>query len=124
MNEYEFTKLEELARKQAALCKVFGSTRRVLIIWVLQGEEKAVTEIAKSVGSSMQSTSQHLRLMKDKGILTSRKVGQAVLYRIAENELMQNCTILKKNPLPEKQGHDEKPFGSKKTYLDKENFND
>ncbi len=114
MNEYEFTKLEELARKQAALCKVFGSTRRVLIIWVLNNEEKAVTEIARLVGSSMQSTSQHLRLMRDKGVLTSRKDGQAVLYRIAENKLMQNCTILKQSPLLEKQGHDEKPLGSKK----------
>ena len=114
MSEYEFSKLEELARKQAALCKVFGSTRRVLIIWILADEEKTVTEIARSVGSSMQSSSQHLRLMKDKGVLTSRKDGQAVLYRIAENELMQSCTILKQSPLPEKQGHDEKPLGSKK----------
>ncbi len=114
MNKYEFSKLEELARKQATFCKVFGSTRRVLIIWVLGNEEKAVTEIARSVGSSMQSTSQHLRLMKDKGFLTSRKDGQAVLYRIAENDLMKNCTILKQNPLPENQGLDEKPLGSKK----------
>ena len=102
MSEYEFTKLEQLARKQASLCKVFSSTRRVLIVWVLGDEEKAVTEIARSVGSSMQSASQHLRLMKDKGVLTSRKDGQAVLYRIAENELMQNCMIMKQSPLPEK----------------------
>ena len=69
MSEYEFTKLEQLARKQTALCKVFSSTRRVLIVWVLGDEEMAVTEIARSVGSSMQSASQHLRLMKDKGFL-------------------------------------------------------
>lgn len=103
MSEYESTKLEELARKQAALCKIFSSTRRVLIIWVLGNEERAVTEIATSVGSSMQSASQHLRLMKDKGFLTSRKDGQTVLYRVSQNELIQNCMILKQNPLPEKE---------------------
>ena len=102
MSDYKFRNLEELARKQTALCKVFSSTRRVLIIWVLDKKEMTVTEIAKSVGSSMQSTSQHLRLMKDKGVLTSRKDGQAVLYRIAENELMQNCTILEQSPLLKK----------------------
>lgn len=94
--------LEELARRQAALCKIFGSTRRVLIVWVLCDSEMAVTEIANAVGASMQSTSQHLRLMKDKGILISRKDGQTVLYRIAENDLMKNCLILKKSPLLEK----------------------
>ena len=102
MSEYEFTKLEQLARKQTALCKVFSSTRRVLIVWVLGDEEMAVTEIARSVGSSMQSASQHLRLMKDKGILTSRKDGQAVLYRVAQNELMQSCMILEQSPLLQK----------------------
>ena len=102
MNKYDFTELEDLARKQSALCKVFSSTRRVLIAWVLSNEEMSVTEIAKSVGASMQSTSQHLRLMKDKGILTSRKDGQAVLYRIAENDLMQSCLIFEQSPLPEK----------------------
>ena len=102
MSEYEFRKLEQLARKQTTLCKVFSSTRRVLIVWVLGDKEMAVTEIANSIGASMQSASQHLRLMKDKGILTSRKEGQAVLYRIAQNDLTQNCMILEQNPLLEK----------------------
>ena len=103
MSKYEFRDLEQLARKQTLLCKVFSSTRRVLIVWALGNEEMAVTEISRFVGASMQSTSQHLRLMKDKGILTSRKNGQTVFYRIAQNELMQNCAILDQNPLPEKQ---------------------
>ena len=102
MSKYEFSKLEELARKQTALCKVFSSTRRVMIVWVLGDKEMTVTEIARSVGASMQSTSQHLRLMKDKGILTSHKDGQAVLYRVAQNDLMQNCMILEQSPLLEK----------------------
>lgn len=102
MSEYEFRNLEQLARKQTALCKVFSSTRRVLIVWVLGDKEMAVTEIARAIGASMQSASQHLRLMKDKGILTSRKDGQAVLYRVAENKLMQNCMILEQSPLLEK----------------------
>ena len=101
MSEYEFSKLEELARKQTTLCKVFSSTRRVMIVWVLGDREMAVTEIAKSIKASMQSTSQHLRLMKDKGILISHKDGQAVLYRVAKNELMQNCIILEQSPLLE-----------------------
>ena len=102
MSEYELRDLEQLARKQTSLCKVFSSTRRVLIVWFLGNEEMAVTEIARSIGASMQSTSQHLRLMKDKGVLTSRKDGQAVLYRVAQNDLMQNCMILEQSPLLEK----------------------
>ena len=99
MDKNGFTNLEDLARKQSALCKVFSSTRRVLIVWVLRDQEMTVTDLAHAVGASMQSTSQHLRLMKDKAILTSRKDGQTVLYRIAKNELMNNCLILEQSPL-------------------------
>lgn len=100
--------LERLARKQAAICKVFGSTRRVMIVWALRDREMTVTEIAQAVGASMQSASQHLRLMKDKGILTSRKDGQSVLYRIDQNDMMANCLILEQSPFLTKA--DEKIF--------------
>ena len=113
MNEYKFEELEELAQKQAAICKVFSSTRRVLIVWVLRREEMTVTEIAHAIGASLQGTSQHLRLMKDKGILTSRKDGQTVFYRISQNALIQNCLILERSPLSEKAKLNEKPLGSK-----------
>ena len=98
MQNEALSTLEELARNQAAICKIFGSTRRVMIVWALHNREMTVTEIAEAVGASMQSASQHLRLMKDKGMLVSRKDGQSVLYRIAENDLMKNCLILEQSP--------------------------
>ena len=119
MNEYKFEDLEELAQKQAAMCKIFSSTRRVLIVWVLGRDEMTVTEIAHAVGASLQGTSQHLRLMKDKGVLTSRKDGQTVLYRISENALIQNCLILERSPLSEKTKLNDEPLGSK-TFIKKE----
>ena len=102
MSEYKFSDLEELARKQTVLCRIFSSSRRILIVWVLGEKEMTVTEIAKSIGSSMQSTSQHLRLMKDKKILTSHRDGQTILYSVAKNGLMQNCMILEQSPLLKK----------------------
>ncbi|MGD2273066.1 MAG: metalloregulator ArsR/SmtB family transcription factor [Desulfobacterales bacterium] len=83
----------ETARKRASICHVFGSTHRVLIAWVLGEEEMSVSDIANAVDSSMQNVSQHLRLMKDKGILQSRRDGRSIYYRIADNVLTKNCPI-------------------------------
>ena len=58
----------DLAEKQAAMCKVFGSARRLIILWLISKEELSVHAIAERVGSSLQNVSQHLRLMRDKGI--------------------------------------------------------
>lgn len=90
--------IRESAQARASICRVFGSTYRVMIAWVLGDREMPVSDIAAAVDSSMQNVSQHLRLMKDKGILQSRREGRSIYYRIAENELTRQCPIFQGKP--------------------------
>ena len=83
-----------LAESQAEICGVFGNANRVLILWALGEREMSVGEIASAIGCSLQNTSQHLRLMKDKDILAFRREGQTIYYRIKQNELMEGCRLL------------------------------
>jgi len=53
-----------------------------------------VGDIAARINASLQNTSQHLRLMKDKGILASRREGHVVYYSIVEGKLLQSCQAL------------------------------
>ena len=90
--------VKALAKKRASLFRVFGNARRVLILWALGEEEVSVSEIASMIDASLQSTSQHLRIMKNKGIVTSRREGQTVYYRINDLELVDQCEILLQKP--------------------------
>jgi DNA-binding transcriptional ArsR family regulator len=90
--------IEALARKRAQIYRIFGNTRRVMILWAVAHHEMSVSEIADCVGTSLQNTSQHLRLMKDKGILSSRRDGHTVYYQIADNELVNRSTLLLEAP--------------------------
>jgi DNA-binding transcriptional ArsR family regulator len=87
-------RLLKKAKQQADVCQVFGSSTRILILWVLNGREMRVGDIATAIEASLQNTSQHLRLMKDRGILTSRRTGHAIYYRINGNELVHGCPVL------------------------------
>ncbi len=84
----------ELARKQAEICKLFGNPTRVMILWVLNHGERMVSDIAVKVQASPQSTSQHLRLMRDKGVLDARREGKAVIYRLRDHDQMDGCRLL------------------------------
>jgi DNA-binding transcriptional ArsR family regulator len=84
-----------LAKSQADICWVFGNANRILILWALREQEMSVGEIASAIDCSLQNTSQHLRLMKDKDILTPRREGHTVYYRIKQNELMEGCRLLR-----------------------------
>ena len=84
MNEVIF----QQAQEQAQYCQVFSNPRRILILWALGKDEMSVGDLATIVGASIQNTSQHLRLMRDRGILTSRREGHAIFYRIIKNDCL------------------------------------
>ena len=93
MNPFETTEAQE----QAEFCGIFGNSRRIQIIWTLGDRELTVSEISEEIKASMQNTSQHLRLMKDKGVLQSRRDGREIYYRIADKKFSQICPIVSKN---------------------------
>jgi DNA-binding transcriptional ArsR family regulator len=82
-------KLKNMAEQQADIYKVFSNATRLRILWSLADQELSVSEIAAAAETSLQNTSQHLRLMQDKGILTSRRESQTIYYRIADIEMMR-----------------------------------
>ena len=92
------TTLIDLAERQAALCRVFGNTRRLLILWLLSKGELSVNEIATRAGSTLQNISQHLSLLKKSGIVTTRRAGQTIYYQIADIECIKNCPALLRAP--------------------------
>jgi ArsR family transcriptional regulator len=90
----EASEMEGLAIRLALIHSVFSNAKRLLIFWTLDGKEMSVNELADHIDSSAQNTSQHLRLMKERGILASRRDGQTIYYRIADGEVGRYCRHL------------------------------
>ncbi len=86
--------LRTIVEEQAEIHRVFSNPSRLLILWELETREMSVGEIAEKIGATLQNTSQHLRLMKDKGVLEARREGQTVFYHIAGNETGQDCKLI------------------------------
>jgi ArsR family transcriptional regulator len=84
----------ELARRQAEICRLFGNPIRVMILWALKQHAMNVSDLASAAHASVQNTSQHLRLMKDRGILTAQREGNTIVYRICAHADMQGCRLL------------------------------
>ena len=76
----------DLAERYAEIHRVLANRRRLMILWTLADRELSVSEIAHAIGASLQSTSQHLRLMREHSMLCSRRVGQTVYYRLLQPE--------------------------------------
>ena len=83
-------RLFKQAQEQAEYCRVFSNAKRVLILWLLGTEEMSVSDIASALDASLQNTSQHLRVMKDRGVLSSRRDGQIKYYRVEKGDCLIN----------------------------------
>ncbi len=85
------TQIVELAKHQADVCRIFGSASRILIIWALAEHEMTVSDLAAAIGASPQNTSQHLRILKSKGIVTSQQTGNSKYYALDSKQMRQAC---------------------------------
>jgi DNA-binding transcriptional ArsR family regulator len=88
--------MKQVAEETAEIYRIFSNAKRLLIFWLLDEEEMPVNKIAESIDSSIQNTSQHLRLMKANKILDTRRNGKEVYYRISDSEIGEFCRTIHK----------------------------
>jgi len=85
----------ELFARHADFCRVFSDDKRLRIMWLLGDGERTVSEITAHLGVSLQNTSQHLRVMRDKGAVRTRRDGQTIYYSIANDKILAGCRLIR-----------------------------
>ena len=67
----------------AEVCKTFGHPKRLKVIHILREGEYTVTDLAERAGIDTSNLSQHLHILRDKGLVLTRREGTKVFYRIS-----------------------------------------
>ena len=89
-----FGSQEDNIDKAVRCLKVLAHPQRLKIICVLQTGEHSVQQLEEYVGIAQATLSQHLSLLKDRGILTSKRQGNFSLYSIANKEMVSLFTMI------------------------------
>lgn len=69
--------------------KALAHPTRIQILKLLKDGERCVCEILPNLDSEQSNTSQHLTVMKNQGILDSRKEGSKVIYMVKNPEVFK-----------------------------------
>ena len=85
---------EDIERASRSL-KAMSHPLRLKILCVLGDREISVQDIVESVGTSQSNISQHLAILRDKGILASRKDANRVYYRVGDSRTLQLISMMK-----------------------------
>ncbi|MCK5479681.1 MAG: winged helix-turn-helix transcriptional regulator [Gammaproteobacteria bacterium] len=82
------TREEDIERASRSL-KAMSHPLRLKILCTLGDQEISVQDIVEQVGTSQSNISQHLAILRDKGILASRKDANRVYYRVGDGRTLR-----------------------------------
>ena len=80
----DITRFEASAGAAARLLRALANERRLMILCQLTDGERSVGQLLPLVGLSQSALSQHLAVLREEGIVATRREAQTVWYRIAD----------------------------------------
>jgi len=86
---------EELYRLQAEFCKGMAHPKRIQILRTLKGGEKTVNELTKLTGIAQSNMSQHLSVLRQLGLLNTRREGTNIYYAISDGRIVEACELVR-----------------------------
>jgi ArsR family transcriptional regulator len=85
---------QQLYLQFAEMAKALGHAHRLEILELLAQGERSVESLAERAGLSIGNASQHLRLMRQAGLLVSRRDGKRILYRLSDPAVLDLTAAL------------------------------
>jgi ArsR family transcriptional regulator len=79
----------------AELCKTLSSPVRLRILNLLRDSEKTVSELVAATGLRQANLSQHLAVLRQRGIVAVRKEGVNAYYEVANRKMIRACDIIR-----------------------------
>lgn len=79
---FDITRFEASAAAAAKLLRALGNEKRLMILCQLADGERSVGELLPRVGLSQSALSQHLAVLREEGVVATRREAQTVRYRI------------------------------------------
>ena len=95
MTSSEKTIDDKLFALHAEVCKSMASPVRLKILNTLQNGEQSVDAMAKTLGLRKANLSQHLAVLRQRGIVATRRDGINIYYRCANPKMLKACEILR-----------------------------
>lgn len=84
----------EVLKLQAELCKSLANPKRLQIIQELRDGEKTVSELARVLQLKQSNTSQHLAVLRRISLISPRKEGSTVYYRLTNPKIGEACDLV------------------------------
>jgi len=88
------TTTDEDRMRSAAVARALGDPKRLCVLESLAAGEVSVGDLAGRVACQVPNMSQHLSVLRSAGLVTTRRDGNTVYYRLADPRVLEACQLL------------------------------
>jgi ArsR family transcriptional regulator len=89
------TLAQEVSQLEADLCFALADPKRILILYALDEQPRNVTVLSNGLGISQPTTSRHLKILRDRGLVHTERQGTTITYHLSDRRLIQALDMLR-----------------------------
>lgn len=86
---------DRISELHAEICKTLGSPVRIQILDLLRNGEKTVGQLSGDLALKQANVSQHLAVLRQRRVVTTRKEGTNIYYSVSNPKIIQACRLMR-----------------------------
>jgi len=85
----------ELEELTASVCRALNDPKRLMILYALGDERRSVGDLCELLDLSQSNVSQHLAVLRDRGIVDSTRDANRVIYSLRDRRVLNAIDLLR-----------------------------
>lgn len=86
---------KEISQLEADFCFALSDPKRILILYTLHDSPHNVTELSEELNINQPTTSRHLKILRERGLVHTTRQGTTVTYQLTDDRLIQALDLLR-----------------------------
>ena len=85
----------ELEELTASMCRALNDPKRLMILYALGNRQRSVGELCEILDLSQSNVSQHLAVLRDRGLVDSTRDANRVIYALRDQRVLRAIDLLR-----------------------------
>ena len=86
---------QEIIQLEADFCAALSEPTRIFILYALNDQPLNVTEITNELGIPQPTTSRHLKVLRERGLVYTERQGTVITYYLADKRIIEALDLLR-----------------------------
>jgi len=86
---------QEIMQLEANFCAALSEPTRIFILYALNERPLNVTELTRELGVPQPTTSRHLKVLRERGLVYTERQGTVITYHLSDQRIIQAMDLLR-----------------------------